>query len=102
MGSNISLVRPTNVADGLRWGILVLPILLEALRGFFCFVFFWKHFSGEIFLVEGYLLFVFLFFWFFLVDYRIVHCPSFAFFAECPFGSLCPSPIFFIRFMATP
>jgi hypothetical protein len=34
-----------------------------------------------IFLVEGYLLFVILFFWFFLVDCCMVHCPSFASFA---------------------
>ncbi len=33
------------------------------------------------FLVEGYLLFVFLFFWFLLVDCCMVHCPSFASFA---------------------
>jgi hypothetical protein len=32
------------------WGILLLPVLLEALGGFFCFVFFWKHFLGDNFL----------------------------------------------------
>ncbi len=36
-----------------------------------------------------------------LVDSYMVHCPSFASFAYCPFGSLCPSPIFFFHFMAT-
>jgi hypothetical protein len=74
--------------DGLKrgWGILLLPVLLEALEGFCCFLFFWRHlwefvascsFGGTwailllsgsfgstfwetIFLVEGYLLFVFL------------------------------------------
>jgi hypothetical protein len=33
-----------------RWGILLLPVLLEALEGFFCFMFFWKHFSEDNFL----------------------------------------------------
>jgi hypothetical protein len=64
-----------------RWGILLLPVLLEALGGFFCFMFFWKLFLGDNFLGGMLPFFVFLFFWFFLVDCCMVHCPSFASFA---------------------
>jgi hypothetical protein len=31
-------------------GNLLLPDLLEALGGFFCFLFFWRHFLGDNFL----------------------------------------------------
>jgi hypothetical protein len=48
--------------DGLKrgWGILLLPVLLEALGGFFCFLFFWRHFLGDIFLGGRLPYFVFL------------------------------------------
>ncbi len=74
--------------DGLKrgWEILLLSVLLEALEGFCCFLIFWRHlgdfvafcsfggtwgilllpgsfgstFRETIFLVKGYLLFVFL------------------------------------------
>jgi hypothetical protein len=48
--------------DGVKrmWGILLLPVLLEALGGSFASCSFGGTFWETIFLVEGYLLFVFL------------------------------------------
>ncbi len=45
---------------------LLLPVILEALGGFFCFLFFWRHFLGDNFL-GGRLpsFFCLPFFWFF-------------------------------------
>ncbi len=37
-------------------------------------------------------------FWFFLVDFYMVLCLSFASLPRRSFGPLCPSPIFFFRF----
>jgi hypothetical protein len=81
VGSDIGLTRPTNLEDGLRWGILLLPVLLEALGGFFCFVFFWKHFFGRNFLGGRLPSFCLPLLLVFLVDCCMVHFPSFALFA---------------------
>jgi hypothetical protein len=53
--------------DGLKrtWGILLLPVLLEALGGFVCFLFFWRHFLGDNFLGGRLPSFCLPFFWFF-------------------------------------
>jgi hypothetical protein len=38
------------VVFGSTWRILLLPVLLEILGIFFCFLFFWRHFFGDNFL----------------------------------------------------
>jgi hypothetical protein len=50
---------------GGTWGILLLPVLLEALGGFFCLLFFWRHFLGDNFLGGRLPSFCLPFFWFF-------------------------------------
>ncbi len=74
--------------DGVKqmWGILLLPVLLEALGGFFCFLLFWKHFLGDNVLGGGLPSFCLPFFLFDLVDCYLVHCTSFASFSLSPFG----------------
>jgi hypothetical protein len=81
VGGDIGLAPPTNLLqkDGLKWGggILLLPVLLEALGDSDASCSFGGTYRETLFLAEVYLLFVFHF-WFFLVDCYMVHCPSFA------------------------
>jgi hypothetical protein len=73
VGGNTGPALPTNllVMAGIRWGGM----------GFFCFLFFWRHFLGDNFFGGRLPFFCLPFFWFLLVDCYMVHCPSFATFA---------------------
>ncbi len=73
VGGDTGPALPTN--------LLVMAGIRRVGMGFFCFLFFWRHFLGDNFLGGRLPSFCLPFFWFLLVDCYMVHCPSFASFA---------------------